>query len=455
MEDIDPELVKELRKDPSLFVEKVLGKEPHSYQDEILSNPHDRICITGGRQIGKTTMMAWLALHEFVMFSDRKILLVAPTKRQAKNFATKLKNEIAEWTRNPDQYGLEYVAKMRLEGANGSWIQAVPALEETIRGLTINSVYVDESAFIGRKIFTSVLSPMMATTEGQFVIASTAWGKDGYLYSKFEEDEHWDEYRISSMENPDIPSRQIEEWRREMTDMEFQREVLGQFSDKKNAFFKNRDVNKCLQWTKDIPDSENVVYPDRNGRDAYLGVDPATEGDDQAVLTSIDETGNVFAVKAIDKCEIPELEGEIRNLLQSRDRNYIEARIEENGLGEGTVHRFEDMFREVEGFRATLRSKESIYQELKNKMQSEEINIPDREDLKSQLRIIEYEMTERGNKKIFAPGRNHDDMADSLALAVASWTGKEYVDRQPRAYSFNDDFEVEDERAKDKRAYTF
>jgi hypothetical protein len=239
------------------------------------------------------------------------------------------------------------------------------------------------------------------------------------------------------MENPEIESRQIEEWRRDMTTMEFEREVLGLFSEKENSFFKNKDINRCLEWAAELPDGENVLYPDRVGRDCYMAVDPATQGDDSAVITTVDTEGNVFHIKEESNCTIPELEGEIRNLINKNDRNYLSGYIEENGIGEGTVHRFEDEFPIIDGFRTTLRSKESVYQKAKNMMQEDKISIPDHEKLKTQLRSMEYEMTDRGNKKIFAPENKHDDFADSLVLAIASMSGDTFVERQAETYSFS------------------
>jgi len=456
MDNISPSMIRDLRKKPSLFVEKIVGVDNvYPYQKDFLDNSHDRKVLVGGRQIGKTTMMAWLALHQFTMFTNQHILIVAPTKRQAKNFMTKLKTEISEWLRNEDKYGLDEVMKLQLHGKNGSMIRAVPALEETIRGLTINSAFVDEAAFISRDILTSVISPMLATTEGYFVLGSTPWGKEGYLHEKCKKDDHWDSYQISSMENPEIPARQIEEWRRDMTTTDFEREVLGHFKDKKNAFFKNKDISRCLEWAKK-KDASNVLYPERKNRDCYLGVDPATQGDDSAVLTTIDIEGDVFDITAQTNCTIPELEGEIRHLINKDDRNYLSGYIEENGIGEGTVHRFEKEFPQIEGFRTTLRSKESIYQKCKNYMQEDKISIPDHQNLKSQLRSIEYEMTERGNKKIHAPENEHDDFADSFVLSVAAFSGDSFVDRQAHAYTFDNNSSVSsDVTESNKRAFTF
>jgi hypothetical protein len=134
-------------------------------------------------------------------------------------------------------------------------------------------------------------------------------------------------------------------------------------------------------------------------------------------------------------------------------RNYLEVLIEENGLGEGTVHRLEGEYAPVNGFRTTLRSKESIYNQLKNRLQKGDINVPDREDLISQMRSIEYEMTNSDNIKIHAPGEEHDDMADSVALAVAAKSGNKYVERQSQPYTFGSS-STESLEESSKRAFT-
>ena len=452
-QELSEEQIKKLREKPSYFVEKVLDVEPFEYQKKVLDSNHDRHAIAAGRQVGKTTMMAWMAIHEFTMYNNRRIILVSRSNRQSLNFMKKLKAEISEWIENPDDYGLEYESKSKIEGKNGSWIEALPPVEETIRGYTADSIYVDEAAFLGNKLFTSILSPMLATTNGNFVIASTAWGQEGYFYDKVKEDDYWDSYQFSSIESPIIEPRQIEEWQRDMTEMEYDREIMARFSDKENAFFKNKDINKGIEWSANISDADNIIYPDQTGRECYMGVDPATTGDDDAVITSVDTEGNIFDVEVISQCEIPELEGEIVKALNMESRNYLEVLIEENGLGEGTVHRLEGEYAPVNGFRTTLRSKESIYNQLKNRLQKGDINVPDREDLISQMRSIEYEMTNSDNIKIHAPGEEHDDMADSVALAVAAKSGNKYVERQSQPYTFGSS-STESLEESSKRAFT-
>lgn len=439
--DIPDEAKRVIKDNPSEFVRRVLGVEPYAYQKDFLNHSSNRKLLVGGRQIGKTTMLSWMAIHRFVTQKDTNVLIIAPTQRQVWNFLEKLKSEISEWLDNPDQYGIEYESKSEIRASNGSKIFGLPAAGkgDTIRGFTVDTVIVDEAAFIDDEIYTSVLRPMLFTTEGEFILSGTPWGKEGYFYKKYEEaddpevDSPWNTWQIATMQNPDVGPEQIEESRRELTPNEYDREILGEFADKKNAFFKNATINRCLEWTGDY--RQDVVYPPQDTRNCYMGVDVASGGDARAIFTSVDVEGNVFEVKKESKCELPEVEGIIRNKINSGDRNYIKVLIEENGLGEGPVNNLEREFSCVQGFRTTIRSKESIYTEFKNEMQSGKVFLPDIREYKKELRSIEYELTSGGNQKIYAPGRKNDDFADSIALAFAAKSDKNHVERQAHGYT--------------------
>lgn len=436
-----PDQVKEkVVNKPSFFVDKVLGVEPYDYQKHFLDHDSPRRVLVGGRQIGKTTMLSWLAIHRFATQPDNNVLIIAPTQRQVWNFIEKLKTEISEWLDNPDQYGIEYESKSEIRGTNGSKIFGLPAAGkgDTIRGFTVDTAIVDEAAFVDDEIYTSALRPMLFTTDGEFILSGTPWGQEGYFYKKFDEarddevETRWVNFQVSTIQNPDVPSEEIEEARRELSNNEFEREILGQFTDKQNAFFKNATINYCLDWAADYPD--NVVYPDQETRKCFMGVDVASGGDARAVFTTIDAKGNIFDIEQKAQCELPEVEGTIKNKIRSSDRNYMTVLIEENGLGEGPVQSLERQYRSVKGFRTTIRSKESIYSELKEQMQKGNVALPDISEYKKELRSMEYEMTSGGNQKIYAPGRKNDDFADSLALAFAAKSNKNHTERASRAF---------------------
>lgn len=457
--DIDPEVVKKLREKPSLFVEEIIGVEPYEWQKEFLDNQNERKAVVAGRQVGKSTAISWLALHRFTMFPDHNVLIVSPTQRQAVElFHRKLKSEIPEWLDNPEQYGLRYVAKTEIEGTNGSRMKAMPAANkgETIRGFTGDTVIVDEAAFIEEEVFTSVLAPMLATTDGDFVLAGTPWGEAGYLYKKFHS-ERWDEWQVASMENPDISPDFIEEQKEQLTKSEYKREILGQFASKGNAAIPEELWKKCLyrgNRTRTLP-SDEIEYPPKTMGECYLGVDVATGGKSKAVFTSMDEGGNVFDITAKPQCTLRQIEAQLREL--DARYNYNAIKMDFTGLGEGIVETIQENNRRVEGVRFTLQKKQGMYNNLKREMEFENVLIPNHEDLIRELNDVEIEHTPRGKTKIVPGEGGSDDFFDSLMLAVDAKVGGSRVPPATGQYTFDSDYaEDEDEDTKSsKRAYSF
>lgn len=431
MEDLDPSTAKKLRESPSYFVEEVLDTDPYHYQKEFLDDPNPYKVFVAGRQVGKTTAISWYGLHKFATEEDHTVLYIAPTQRQAFNLMNKLKAEIPEWLDKPESYGIEYESKSEIRGVNGSKIRALPAANEgeTIRGLTIDTIIVDEAAFIEDQIYTSVLGPMLFTTEGDFVLTGTPWGKEGYFYNKFN-DEEWSDFRVTTMENPDIPPKKIEMFEKDLTDTEFKREILGEFSEAQDAFFKEKHIKRSIY------DGE-TRFPPQTVDEDYLAVDVASSGDDWAVFLSMDADGNVYDIEWEEECTLPQVEGKIRQLHNSRD--YLQIVIDETGMGEGPFEHLKREMRNLDGVRFTLQKKQSIYSTLKKDLEAERVTIPDLEHIIKELRAIEYELTPRENKKIHAPQGGSDDFCDALALASSAMHGRDYTTRQSGPASFRDD----------------
>ena len=69
---------------PTLFAMKILGITPLRYQAGFLEDDSDKILVVGGRQIGKSTMLALKAIWTAFIKPNEDILILAPTFRQSK-----------------------------------------------------------------------------------------------------------------------------------------------------------------------------------------------------------------------------------------------------------------------------------------------------------------------------------------------------------------------------------
>lgn len=451
LDDVDEDLLTEVREDPVVFVREVLGEEPYRYQREFLRSEKPNKAFVAGRQVGKTTVLCWYVLWKFVTHPNSLTLIFAPSQRQSLNFFdAKMKAEIATWIDNPDDYGITYEAKTEMRGSNGAKIMALPAANrsgagETVRGYSADCIVVDEAAFVDDEFYTSVLAPMTLTTDGDFILAGTPWGQQGFFYDRFHND-RWYSLRVSTMENPDIAPEKIESFREDLTETEFQREILGEFVQKENAAFPEKAIKACIYQGEELGDN----YPDPTGKAYYLGVDPARHGDDRAVFCSMDSNGNVFEVETLQRCSLPEIENKIQSL--HRQRAYADILVDETGLGGGPVDALKGDIRNLDGVTFTLKRKMELYQTLRKAMEDEEICLPDDKPLITELRGMEREATPRGRMKYQAESGGHDDFPDALALANWARLDGRTVDRATGVYSFNDD---DDSDGSGSRAYSF
>src|SRR5579859_1860622 len=81
---ITKQIFEQCRKDPVLFVSKVLGATPHPGQEQLLRGIAKRTVIRAGRQWGKSTVLAWYIVWYLVTHPSRMVLIVAPTVDQSK-----------------------------------------------------------------------------------------------------------------------------------------------------------------------------------------------------------------------------------------------------------------------------------------------------------------------------------------------------------------------------------
>ena len=73
----------ELREKPSLFVENICGVEPFDYQKDFIDADARHRVVSSGRQVGKSRMAAWLALHHAITHAHEQVLITAPSLRQS------------------------------------------------------------------------------------------------------------------------------------------------------------------------------------------------------------------------------------------------------------------------------------------------------------------------------------------------------------------------------------
>jgi len=419
---------------PSVFVRDVFNVDQiFDYQQRFLDKDSKYKQFVAGRQVGKTRAIAWLALHKLVTSPpNTDILVFSNTESQVLDlFNQELKPEIDKSGYSEEEWGIVENKKKSIVAANESRIVALPATnrKHTVRGYTADMVIVDESAFIQQDFFTEIIGPMLMTTQGDYIISSTPYGKSGFFWDKWTDD-RWMSVQVSSYDNPLTTKKYVDnEIADGMSERQYKQEILGQFDSSADTFFDADNINSSIIKTGTV---------DKLGRQCFLGVDFGRGGPDRSVLTSIDETGNIFDITSSEGKPISHSVGQIRKLWKKHRYNRIY--IDETGME--TV--FEDLKRDIrglKGFKFTRPSRADIYTKMQQQFEDGNISIPqndDGENLQRELLDMDEQYTNAGNLKVHHPPGGHDDYADSLALAIKAWKQGRTSGSAEKFYDFND-----------------
>ena len=134
--------------DAALFCRERLGFGPDDWQARLLRSRAPQCILNCGRQVGKSTVVAALALHTCLYKPCSLVIVIAPSQRQSRELFIKLMMflqclEPAEPT--------EEETKLSLQLSNGSRVVTLPGDNpRTVRGYSAPALIVeDEAAFVG------------------------------------------------------------------------------------------------------------------------------------------------------------------------------------------------------------------------------------------------------------------------------------------------------------------
>jgi len=427
-----------LQSSPSLFVESVLGVEPFGYQKQFLDADARHRVVSSGRQVGKSRMAAWIALHHAMTNAHEQVLITAPSLRQSSLLFDTLYSEIEQSGITDDAWGIDRSTQTIIEFDNGTDIHCVPTGRNgnKIRGYTSDLIIVDEAAFIQDSIFEESLEPMTFATGGSLVLASTPYGMSGYFYRKFsaaDGNSSWFKLQVGSDANPLIDGDDLEEFKTGKTEAQISREVYGEFVADAGQFFPVDAILGCMDGGQPARATDYTV----------LGADIAGSGTDRTVFHGADSAGNVFLNdEAHDQMGPLEAADYIGTL--DRQYNFDVINVDRTAIGEGTIEKLTEdrqLERKINPVYFTVQKKQQIYQRLKAALQAGFLHLPHDTTLRSELESMSADQTKNGNLSISAEsGENasgRDDYVDSLALAV--WGLPEFgnandshIDRDPR-----------------------
>jgi len=226
-----------------------VGVDPDPWQISVLASDHPRKILCCGRQTGKSTVGAVLAVHKALTRPGSTVLVVAPGERQAKLLFSKAR-------RLYEQAGHPLPAhshrRTGLELANGSIVEALPAVERTTRGYSVDLLIVDEAAAVANMDYHGIL-PALIATQGEQVLLSTPRGKRGFFHEIWHDDvANWQRVMVRSDEVGRIRPEDLEVFRSTMPEQFFRQEFYCEWLETEGSLFSYDDIQAALVAGEDV-----------------------------------------------------------------------------------------------------------------------------------------------------------------------------------------------------------
>lgn len=219
------------------------GLTPDEWQQELLGSAAARQLLLCGRQTGKSTVAAALALHTALVQPTALVLLLSPSQRQSGELFRKV---VTLFNGLGRPMGVLAESAFRLELANGARIVSLPGTEGTVRGFSgVALLVIDEAARVADELYYSV-RPMLAISQGRLVALSTPFGKRGWFHEEWLGKGDWQRVEITAEQCPRITREFLAEERQALGERWYRQEYLCSFEDTIDAVFAWEDIQAAL-----------------------------------------------------------------------------------------------------------------------------------------------------------------------------------------------------------------
>jgi phage terminase large subunit-like protein len=282
---------------------------------------------------------------------------------------------------------------------------------DTLRGVGLAYCVLDEYANMKPQVWEQIIRPTLSDVQGGALFIGTPAGKNHFfdLYNDAQDDDDWDAFQYTSIDNPFIPEDEIKAASKSMSSMSFRQEFEASFESFSGGIFKE-------DWFIVDEEPEEGHY--------VIAIDPAgfesIEKERNLKRSRLDETAIAIVKIDRDKWWVKDIlhgrwnvKETAKKILQSAIKvESATVGIETGSLRNAILPYLEDEMR-TEGRWVTIielrhggkKKTERITWSLQGRMEHGQISFnPDRDwrDFKSQLLDFPNHLA-------------HDDLLDSLA----------------------------------------
>ena len=221
-------------------------------QKNVINNEARFRVLVTGRRFGKT----YLAVNELAKFAsqpNKKVWYVAPSYRQAKAICwgvLKEKMIYHKWVKSINHSDLTITLKnnsqITLRGSDN---------EQSLRGVGLNFLCIDEFADVSKEAWYEVLRPTLSDTKGHALFCGTPRGFGNWsydLYKMGENNKDWKSFQYTTLEGEQVSEDEIEQAKQDLDLRTFQQEYEATFVNYSGMIYYNfsRDKNIIEKYNK-------------------------------------------------------------------------------------------------------------------------------------------------------------------------------------------------------------
>lgn len=219
-------------------------------QQTIFDDPARFRAVSAGRRFGKT----YLSMYEIARvarYPGKRIFYVAPTYRMGKQIIWEdLKDQLIErrWAKKINESDLSITL------VNGSRVSIRSADNpDSMRGVSLDFVVLDEAAYMDRTVWTEVLRPTLSDRQGGALMISTPRGFNWFydLYNHAHTHDDWSAFQYTTVEGGNVTPEEVEAARSDLPLKTYLQEYEAKFENAGHliyyAFDRTESVSKYKQ----------------------------------------------------------------------------------------------------------------------------------------------------------------------------------------------------------------
>ena len=213
--------------------------------------------LISGRRFGKT----YVAINELAKFAripNRKVWYVAPSYRQAKSICwVDLKEKIIKhnWHTKTNDSDLSILLKnnslIALRGADN---------EQSLRGVGLDFVVMDEFADIKRYAWNEVLRPTLSDKKGHALFCGSPkgfnWAYD--MFVKGTQDKDWKSFKYTTLEGGQVDQDEINQAKDDLDERTFQQEYEASFVNYSGIIYYN--FNRAVNILNNYEPTNDTIH---------------------------------------------------------------------------------------------------------------------------------------------------------------------------------------------------